>query len=100
MPNLILNIPEENVNLVLEAFNAMATKESIGIDFEGETRKGFKINPKGENENDLSFAKRVSKEILVSFVKLYKFDLDHKRYRNQINELALPAENIKDNIIE
>lgn len=100
MPNLTLNIPEENVSLILDAFNAMTEKDSIGIDFNGDIRKGFKINPKDPSENNLVFAKRVSKEILVNFVKLYKYELDNNRYLEEIKLVSKPKENVSINIID
>ncbi len=99
---IILSIPDQYVDCVLNAFTGLANKQinlmTMSDNFNGNW--SYSYEPKQSGENNKDFAIRVIKENIRAIVRLYDYIEDKKRYVTEVEAISPASQDIPDEIIE
>ena len=95
--DITITIPDAWVTRVQESLTGNAEK-NINIDCEN-AHINYSYDPKG-SDNWLVYAEKVFIKHLVSQVRLYELSKANEDYRNAINAIEQPTENVPDDLLE
>ena len=95
--NVTITVPDAWVIRTLEAINGMADKD-IRIEFE-RAIQSYKYEAKTALENNLQFAKRVFKEMILQHIKAFELDAAYDVYFSSINAIEQPTEDVPEDLL-
>ena len=101
-----ITVPNASVSRIMAAFNGLSGKmmsiEVMSDDTENplDGRWGFKVPVKDPNETAQNFAKRFTKELVRSSVRLYESAEAYNDYREAVSQIQVPDVNVPDGIVE
>jgi len=101
-----ITVPNAAVPRIMAAFNGLSGKmmsiEVMSNDPNDQLdgRWGFVIPAKDPNETAQNFAKRFTKELVRSSVRLYESAEAYNNYREAVSQISMPDVNVPDGIVE
>jgi len=98
MADITITIPNDQITRVLNSFNWVSTKDSIGLDGDFKQFR-FSIDEKSDDETNLVYGKRFIREMLLNVIRTYELNVDIERYNDEINTLTKPNQNVSDELI-
>lgn len=100
MPRIIIIIHEEHENKILNTYRALANKRQQR-EVHGQPMEHTFVVPKPEaGETGPQFVKRAIMASIRADCRLVALNKDHRRYRDAVDAIQKPDQDIPDNIVE